>query len=255
MRAQFGDPAPRASRNPGGWVKLASAMIDVGETEAARVALTASLNAVRSDPYGALELARLASESGLHDLALTAAGYVLNPLSQAERTSAPLALLRLAYPAPFPQAVQSAAATEGVPPLLLLALTRQESIFNPRARSKAGALGLTQVMPETGESIAASLTTEWRPESLAEPTVSLRFGAHYLGQQLRRYHGNMLAALAAYNAGPGSADRWMHKSGGDVDGFLEAVEYDETQLYIERVLENYALYRFVYGFASRPSIG
>ncbi len=94
-----------------------------------------------------------------------------------------------------------------MPPLLLLALVRQESSFNADAVSSAGARGLTQVMPATGAAVAASLGIDWRPESLFEPETSLRFGAGYLAAQLERFDGNVLAALAAYNGRPVNAQR------------------------------------------------
>jgi soluble lytic murein transglycosylase len=107
--------------------------------------------------------------------------------------------------------VLDAAVAEGVPPLLLLALVRQESAFNPQAGSSAQAYGLTQVIGPTGRQIAASLGVPWEPALLFEPASSLRFGAHYLATQLDAFDGDVLAALAAYNGGPANARRWREQ--------------------------------------------
>lgn len=139
-----------------------------------------------------------------------------------------------------------------MPPLLLLALVRQESSFNADAVSSAGARGLTQVMPATGAAVAASLGIDWRPESLFEPETSLRFGAGYLAAQLERFDGNVLAALAAYNGGPVNAQRSLdgQRLGGP-DGYVHAIDFQETALYLELVFESYGWYRFLYAGAPR----
>src|SRR5690606_6778287 len=140
--------------------------------------------------------------------------------------------------------LEQAAHEQGIPPLLLLALVRQESRFNPTAGSHVGAQGLTQVMGPTGEMIAKSLGVPWDFNSLHDPATSLRFGAHYLAVQIRQFDGNVMAALAAYNAGPGSAQRWLREQRlPGAEGFMATIDYAETRLYVERVLENYAWYR------------
>lgn len=256
LSTRFGTPVPDPDAVAGGSkMALAFAMDGVGERDPARQLLLSLAASYRTRPHEAAWLARTAASSGFPDVGMVAAGYLLNPLTPAERLAAPMALGQLAYPVGYPEAVASAATAEGVPPLLLLALVRQESSFQVRAGSPAGAMGLTQVMPETGRLIASALRTEWRVESLLEADTSLRFGAYYLGDQLRRFDGNVLAALAAYNAGPGAAARWLRAAGGtDADAYLAAVDYEETRLYLQKVIEHYGHYRYVYGMADRPSI-
>jgi len=141
-----------------------------------------------------------------------------------------------------------------ITPYLLLALVRQESAFQIDARSPVGALGLTQIMPETGRTIAASLGIPWQLQLLTNPESSIELGSKYLADTLRRYRGEFVPAVSAYNAGMGAADRWLTQAKGYQEAFVEAVDYPETQTYIARVLENYAAYRFVYGFAEAPRI-
>ena len=178
------------------------------------------------------------------------------PPTSPPRKAVPLDLERVAYPAAFAGLVKDAAATEGVSPLLLLALVRQESYFDPDAGSTAGALGLTQVVPTTGQSIATGLgVTGFAPEDLFRPKASLRFGAYYLASQLRAFNGDPYKALAAYNGGPGAASDAIDAGGGDdPDLFIEELEFDETRLYVRLVMQNLAHYRQLYGALDRPSL-
>jgi soluble lytic murein transglycosylase len=147
------------------------------------------------------------------------------------------------------------AEANGFPPLLLLALIRQESFFRPDAESVASALGLTQVIPATAEEIAGQLKEEdFTFGNLVRPKVSLRFGAHYLGAQLELFEGDVPAALAAYNGGPGNSLRWREAAPADADLFLEVINLSETRSYVELVLEHYAHYRYAYGLADGPSL-
>jgi soluble lytic murein transglycosylase-like protein len=208
-----------------------------------------------SQPWGLYRLARAFDDLGMPHLAARAATFLLAktgiPLEQTPRE-----LARLAYPLAYPSLIQTAAAENDLSPLLLLALIRQESFFNPLAASPAGALGLTQVMPTTAEEIARGLSLEgFSTSDLLRPEVSIRFGAQYLGRQLDLSAGNPYFALAAYNAGPDSALRWSGSLPiSDVDLFVELIDFDETRSYVKLVLENYAVYRFLYGEADHPTL-
>ena len=257
MRARFGPPPEAGADAPEPpEYALAEVLRSAGEQGIARAMLSGLLAGYEGRPWDQLALARRASDAGLHGVALTAAIRLLGPLPPAERAAAPLAIELLAYPAPYADELLAAAEAEGLPPLLLLALVRQESAFVPDAGSPAGALGLTQVIPSTGAQIAESLGVEWRTRLLTDPRWSLRFGAHYLAAQLEAFGGDLLAALAAYNAGPSNAARWRGAQWAPgPDGYAEAVDFTETRLYLERVIENYAWYRWLYLGASPPAIG
>ncbi len=163
--------------------------------------------------------------------------------------SLPRALVRSLYPAGFGQLASDAAHQHGADPLLLLALVRQESGFDPNAHSRAGALGLTQVLPSTARGIAQETGRAEALNSgdLYDPAVSLDYGAWYLAAMAQRYGGRLLPTLAAYNAGGGNVDRWLQRSGADPDLFYETVPFDETASYIERVYVGYRLYQRLYG--------
>ena len=124
----------------------------------------------------------------------------------------------------FGAEIDAAAASNGIDPALLKGLVSQESGFDPNARSGAGALGLTQLMPGTASSLGVS--------NPLDPAQSLQGGAKYLRQQLDRFGGDERLALAAYNAGPGAVARY----GG-------VPPYSETQNYVNSVMAKAAAYR------------
>ncbi|MQA00325.1 MAG: transglycosylase SLT domain-containing protein [Dehalococcoidia bacterium] len=235
--------------------RMFSLMEAFGQDDAVRTWLSVMVAGAEGRPHDLYAVASELARRGMWDSSMHAAQLLLTPLTPEQRLSAPPAVHRLAYPAPFTEELTQAANEQGVPPLLLLALVRQESAFNPTAGSHVGARGLTQVMGPTGQQIAASLNVRWDISVLNDPATALRFGAHYLAEQIRYFDGNVLAALAAYNAGPGSAQRWLKEQRlPGAEGYIATINYAETRLYVERVLENYAWYRYAYAGAPAPSI-
>lgn len=209
----------------------------------------------RSQPWSLYRLARALQDLGLTHVAARAATALLES-ADSPPEQAPRALLELAYPLVYPQLINAAAAENGLSPLLLLAMIRQESFFDPTAGSSAGALGLTQVMPLTGSEIAEDLSIEdFSASDLLRPLVSIQFGGHYLSSQLDLFDGNLFLALAAYNGGPGNASRWWESlPAADIDLFVELMDITETRTYVKVVLENYAMYRFIYGGTDHPTL-
>ncbi|MFZ5624115.1 MAG: lytic transglycosylase domain-containing protein [Gemmatimonadota bacterium] len=130
---------------------------------------------------------------------------------------------------------------------------RQESVFDPRATSGAGARGLMQVLPAVGERMAHSRGYhDWDPVLLYQPEVSLDFGTGHLIAALRRYR-EPAHALAAYNAGSSRVDRWLARPGATTDPelFIERIPYVETRNYVRAVLRNWWMYEALY-FGGRP---
>jgi soluble lytic murein transglycosylase len=197
---------------------------------------------------------RAAQEAGETSLAARAAATLIASLPDGA-PEPPAALLRIAYPPAYADLVADATKQRGLSPTLLLSLVRQESYYDPDAGSGAGALGLTQVVPSTGQAIANDLgVTSFSADDLYRPKLSLRFGASYLADQLEQFDGDLYHALAAYNGGPGTAANAIKSAGGDEDLFVEDLEFDETQRYVRLVLENYARYRQLYEGLDRPSL-
>ncbi|MBP5344414.1 MAG: lytic transglycosylase domain-containing protein [Alphaproteobacteria bacterium] len=130
---------------------------------------------------------------------------------------------------------------------LVFAFVRQESCFNHRAESKVGALGLMQIMPDTGKALAETLSCPFTKQRLKEPAYNLALGQTYLKQLLesQNIQNNLLLASVAYNAGPGNLMKWEKKMSYDNDPllFLESIPSKETRSFTERVLMNYWVYR------------
>jgi len=208
----------------------------------------------REDPVALYAIAKRFDDEGRVGLAARAATRLIGALPP-HAPDPPEALLRVAYPAAFPDLVNDAAKAQKVPPLLLLALVRQESFFDPDAGSTAGALGLTQVVPSTGETIAQRLgRAPFAATDLYRPKVSLDFGANELAQQLASFGDDPYRALAAYNGGPGAAANAQKTAGDDDDLFVEDLEFGETRSYVQLVMENYARYRALYEGIDAPSL-
>ncbi|MFN8507935.1 MAG: lytic transglycosylase domain-containing protein [Dehalococcoidia bacterium] len=193
-------------------------------------------------PWAMFDAMRAARELGL-----PAAGVLLAFRLGGRYADPDGVLARLEYPLAFTSTLDAEARVRGIDPLFLAALIRQESLWDEKAGSTAGALGLTQVIPPTGEAIARELgVTGFKAEDLFRPSVALRFGAYYIAGQIARF-GSPWAGLAAYNAGPGPAARWGAAAGGKTAAeYIEAVDYSETHGYVALVLDHYARYVAAY---------
>ncbi|MEA5421193.1 transglycosylase SLT domain-containing protein [Spirulina sp. CCNP1310] len=129
--------------------------------------------------------------------------------------------------------------------LLVIALIRQESRFQPAIRSSAGALGLMQVMPETAQWIAQQ--TEIGDYQLDNPEDNIELGTWFLDYTHREFDGNSMLAIASYNAGPGNVSQWKRRfPTGDPDEFVEKIPFPETKGYVEAVFGNYWNYLRIY---------
>jgi soluble lytic murein transglycosylase len=189
------------------------------------LALVADLAADLSRPDLMVRSGRLAAASGL----------VL------EEAAFPVPGIRgLLYPA------------NGVPdPAVLLAVARQESLFESTAISRAGARGVLQLMPNTARGVAQALGVGYSESRLlTDPEYNARLGAHYLASQIERYGGDLALALAAYNAGPSRASAWIGDYGDPrrmdlhsrID-WMESIPFSETRNYVQRVLEGMRVYQ------------
>lgn len=154
-----------------------------------------------------------------------------------------------AFPIGYQGLIQELAPSD-VDPYLVAGLIREESLYNPRARSGVGAMGLMQLMPATARRMAHQVgMSSWEEDSeaLFHPERNIRLGSTYLGQLLDDFHGNLVYAIASYNAGPSAVKRWMGKYGQrSLDEFVELIGYRETRGYVKRVLGSYWIYRAIF---------
>lgn len=152
------------------------------------------------------------------------------------------------YPLAYWEAVQQKTLERGVDPYLVLALIRQESLFNARARSPAAAFGLMQLIVPTAARVAKQIGLPApTQEKLFEPELNLTLGTQYLKDLLERYSHNWFKAIAAYNAGEAAVDRWEREIvTDDIEEFVERIPYVETRGYVKLVLRNHRIYKRLY---------
>ena len=149
------------------------------------------------------------------------------------------------YPLPTDGPIREAILAGDNEPALLLAVARNESLFEPAVRSRAGALGWMQIMPfHYPQNGAVFGPGNWRI-----PAMSIKRGDGLLTENRRRYKGDPYRILAAYNAGPGAASRWDRQLGGDAEAdiYLAWIGYPETRAYVEKVLIDREIYNAIIG--------
>jgi soluble lytic murein transglycosylase len=151
------------------------------------------------------------------------------------------ALKELTLPLKHEDVIRQQADEKGVDAALIAAVIYSESKFSD-ATSSAGARGLMQITPEAAEEIERlSGGTTFKLDDLSDPEINIRYGTFLLRELLDRYGGDEAAALAAYNAGPGNADKW-----GGADLNVSDIPFPETRAYVEEVLEKRTAYRDKY---------
>lgn len=155
-----------------------------------------------------------------------------------------LRLYTLRFPLHHDATIRREAANNRLDPAWVAAEIRAESVFDPRARSQANAMGLMQVLPGTGAALARQLGLTWGgAESLYDPDTNIVLGTAYLRQLLDKYGGQPHFAMAGYNAGPAPLTRWQsQRPGMEPDFWIETISYKETRDYVARVLAFSVLY-------------
>ncbi|TYQ27309.1 transglycosylase SLT domain-containing protein [Pseudanabaena sp. UWO310] len=155
------------------------------------------------------------------------------------------AYMKSLYPFHYWDLISNWANDRKLSPALVIGLVRQESRFEAQIRSRSGAIGLMQIMPDTGSWIASKKGIN--NYNLDNPEDNISFGTWYLDYTHSRYGDNSMLAVASYNAGPGAVGRWVESRGiGDPDDFVNSIPYDETRDYVSKVLGNYWNYLRLY---------
>ncbi|MDQ6871653.1 MAG: transglycosylase SLT domain-containing protein [Gemmatimonadota bacterium] len=153
---------------------------------------------------------------------------------------------RLYFPVLERETLISSCGENGLDPVLVAALIRQESNFNPLATSPVGARGLMQLMPDVGRSLASAKGIPWNPDILYEPATNIKLGTAHLSTLMRKYP-DVVKSLAAYNAGESRVVKWSTKTGAeDPEVFTERIPFVETRDYVRTILRNRAYYQALY---------
>jgi soluble lytic murein transglycosylase len=154
--------------------------------------------------------------------------------------------LRVRYPLPWRSVFEKFASTAGVSYSWAYGIARSESLFMSDIRSSAGAIGVMQLMPETGRRTAREIRLPWSGlATLTNSSSNIRLGTHYLGKMFNRFGDNRILATAAYNAGPLRVEKWLPESGSlDARIWIENIPFNETRAYVRRVLTDDAIFHW-----------
>jgi soluble lytic murein transglycosylase len=179
------------------------------------------------------------------------ADYLALPLDKA-----PVKFWQMLFPLPYKDELFMNAHARGLDPYDVAALIRQESEFNPGARSRANAYGLMQLMPATGRMVGRQQGIRVvSTASLLNPNTSIQLGTQYLREQMDSWDGDFFRTLAAYNAGPGRVHEWLKWSNyREPAEFVESIPFTETREYVQAVLRNADIYRELYSGKTLPPV-
>lgn len=157
-------------------------------------------------------------------------------------------VLKKIYPTKYWEYVYQYAKEYEVDPLLIFAMIKAESNFNPNVVSSSNAIGLMQLMDATAEELARKIDVSFtKNASLYHPELNIKLGTKYFSDLLKEYKGNIPLALTAYNAGIGNVKRWIEQGTIQKDGSdIENVPYKETNHYVRKILRDYKIYQELY---------
>ena len=239
----FVDSAPIVSSPKQFWtsylLKRARAFLAVGLPKFSAQTLTQV--EAQNDISTSKEIAILLNASRHHDSAISNASRLLIQSFQGE---IPKDIAMGLFPIDYENIIFSEAKASKLDPLLLFALIKQESAYKEDAESRVGALGLMQLMPKTAAELSQALEeTVPQREDLLMGSKNVKIGSKYLASLIKKYDGNLVCALAAYNAGTNRVDvwkgRWNHLP---PEIFIELIPFEETRNYVKSILANYAYY-------------
>ena len=203
--------------------------------------------AATGEPRLLLEVAQEAIAAGHCGVAIVAVRQIYTQLESRPFDTVPREVWLAAYPMPFAGPIHQWSAHVGLAPSLTAGLIRQESAFDPDARSGANAYGLMQLLPKTAKRLARSAKIGYSRGRLVDPDYNVRLGTLYLSG-LQKDFGSVESALAAYNAGEERVAQWnagQHYR--EIAEFVDSIPFTETREYVEIVTRNAGIYRKLYG--------
>ena len=157
-------------------------------------------------------------------------------------------LVDLLYPLPFPESLLKHATARGVDPRFVISIARQESRFQPDAKSVAAARGLMQFIAETSNSTSTELgLQDFRQDDLYNSDTAILFGSQYLASLFKQFPGQSQAVAASYNGGPENMTRWVARArSNDPDRYVSEIGFSQTKDYVFKVMTNYWQYQQLY---------
>jgi soluble lytic murein transglycosylase len=226
----------------------AHALSDIAFDSSAELEYRAAYAATRA-PKFLIDAGGAAIAAGHYGAGMAAVRQAIPQLEARRIADIPKEAWRAAFPLPYELNLRSEAARNQVDPMLVAGLIRQESAFESKATSHAGAVGLMQVEPKTALKLARQLRVRYARARLTDPGYNLQLGSRYLANLLQSF-GTPEAALAAYNAGEDRVVQWTTGQNYlETPEFVESIPFTETREYVQIVIRNSDVYRAVYGLS------
>jgi soluble lytic murein transglycosylase len=251
LRVEAADTVIPSGSPAGPALRRARSLLLFGLTTAAQREIDEAVRSAGKSRETLRQVARWSLARGIPESAFRL-GWALEASSPDPGTA------RLAYPAAFADYVLVESQETGVPASLLWAIMRQESSFDPLARSPAGAVGLLQLMPATARATAQNAGLPYSVQRLtSDPLYNATLGAEHLCELLDRLNHSYVLTFVAYNAGPGRSRDWVlaygDPRGGAADpiDWIERIPFDETRNYVKKVTLSHHEYRRIYGSGGR----
>jgi len=224
----------------------AHALSDIAFDSSAELEYRAAYAATHA-PKLLIDAGGAAIAAGHYGAGMAAVRQAIPQLEARHITDVPYDAWRAAFPLPYELNLRSEAARNQLDPMLVAGLIRQESAFESKALSHAGAIGLMQVEPKTALKVARQLRVRYARTRLTDPGYNLQLGSRYLANLIQSF-GTPEAALAAYNAGEDHVVQWTTGQNYlETAEFAESIPFTETREYVQIVIRNSAVYRQVYG--------
>jgi len=229
----------------------ADALRSIAFDSSAELELRAAYAATR-EPRLLLEAAQEAVNAGHYGAGFVAIRQLYPQLEARPFGEVPREVWFAAYPLPYEDSVRRWSGKEGVDPMLTAGLIRQESAFQPEARSGANAIGLMQLLPKTARRVAGHAKVRYSHALLFDPDYNVHLGTIYFSG-LRKDFGSVESALAAYNAGEDRVAQWNSgQNYREIAEFVDSIPFTETREYVQIVTRNAEIYRKLYGASSEP---
>ena len=158
-------------------------------------------------------------------------------------------IMKKIYPKTYSEYVTEYSREYDVDPLLIYAVIKAESNFKDNVVSNSNAKGVMQLMDSTADEVASNVMTDttFEPNMLFDAGINIKLGTKYLSDLLQKYNGNYCLAIAAYNAGIGTVDKWIQDGVIKEDGSdIENIPYKETNNYVRKIIRDYGIYERLY---------
>jgi soluble lytic murein transglycosylase len=195
------------------------------------------------------EMARVFQDCGRYDRAIEMLKRTTPSYFAVDLPELPRPYWEGLFPKPYWTDLHKYSSQNGLDPYLVASLIRQESEFNPAAVSRANAVGLMQLLPSVGKSVAKQVKLKgYNASQLYTPAVNMQLGTRYFKSMVDKYDGHFEYALAAYNAGTDRVEDWLGQGKyRDPQEFVESIPFTETREYVQAILRNANVYRQLYG--------